>query len=109
MRNGIYRSWFKGPDAEGASAIIFQDGRVVSSDPGHSYLGYYVVENGKFRAQVHGKRHTTLSLPSALADLDDFDFVAEGVARQESASIRCTIPSVPGAVIDIECVWICEA
>lgn len=108
MRNGLYRSWFKGPHSEGCSAIILLNGRVISSDPGHTYIGYYTVSGGIFVADVHAKRHTQLTLPAAMADLDHFDIHCEGPATAETALLTCTMPEAPGISVEIRMLWIGE-
>lgn len=108
MRNGIYRSWFKGPTIQGASAIILVDGQAISCDPTHTFFGRFTADNGRFHADVLGKRHTSLPQMASMSERDEFHIVCDGGATEETARIRCTIVEEPGQVVDIEMVWIGE-
>lgn len=108
MRNGLYRSWFKGPFSQGSSAIILLDGRVICCDPGHSYFGSFTDIGGRFVADVRAKRHTNLELPAAMADLDEFDIHCEGPSTYESALLTCSMPQAPGICVEIKMLWIGE-
>lgn len=108
MRNGIYRSWFKAAAAQGGSAIIFVDGRVMSCDPTHAFLGQYSVVNGHFHAEVQGKRHTSIPNMASMSELSEFRVICDGSATEETASIRCSIVEQPGQTVSIDMVWIGE-
>ncbi|GAA0531832.1 hypothetical protein FHS83_002723 [Rhizomicrobium palustre] len=108
MRNGLYRSWFKGPFAQGCSAIILLDGRAIASDPGHSYIGDFTDVGGHFHAEVKAKRHTRLKLPAAMADLDAFTIICDGPSAQETATLTCVVPEAPGNEVEIKLMWVSE-
>ncbi|GAA0531847.1 hypothetical protein FHS83_002725 [Rhizomicrobium palustre] len=108
MRDGLYRSWFKGPFAQGSSAIILLDGKAASSDPGHSYIGSFTDVDGHLHAEVQAKRHTGLRFPGAVADLDEFTIICDGPSTQESATLKGFIPEVPGVALEIRLSWVDE-
>lgn len=108
MRNGLYRTWFKGPFAQGSSALILLNGQVICSDPGHTYFGTFTDQGGVFVADVRAKRHTNLALPAAMADLDEFDIHCEGPSTRETALLTCTMPQAPGITVEIKMLWIGE-
>ena len=106
MRNGIYRSWFRGEKTQGASAIILVDGTVISCDPTHTYYGTYTAAHGRFHADVDATCHTQLPHMAALSDRDAFHFTCDGAASEETATIACRIAGQSD--VTIEMIWIGE-
>ncbi len=109
MRNGIYRVWVKGPEAQTSGAVMLKDGDLAACDPSFGFYGRYSFAKGVFTADVSCRRLDRHSPPVNLPDLDSFHLKLEGLARPEFATLTGTIAEAPGLTVPFEFAWLCEA
>jgi hypothetical protein len=105
MRDGIYRIWLTGAEGKAAGAVYLKNGDVLACHRSFAFVGRYIVQFGRFIAQVRCKRLNDDARPINLPDRDDFLLHAEGPAGSEFAVLSCTVPDMPGFAMDFELTW----